>query len=93
MTKNLRVAIIDPGATRTEMRARAFPGEDPQTVKTPDVVADRLRLADAEKVRVMEAIEAGVRFLRFNGKGSEYLRWEQMVELEPRALSAVTLCF
>ena len=38
----LRVAIIDPGATRTEMRARAFPGEDPQTVKTPDVVADRL---------------------------------------------------
>jgi NAD(P)-dependent dehydrogenase (short-subunit alcohol dehydrogenase family) len=38
----LRVAIIDPGATRTEMRARAFPGEDPQTVKTADVVADRL---------------------------------------------------
>jgi NAD(P)-dependent dehydrogenase (short-subunit alcohol dehydrogenase family) len=38
----LRVAIIDPGATRTEMRARAFPGEDPQTVKAPDVVADRL---------------------------------------------------
>lgn len=38
----LRVAIIDPGATRTEMRARAFPGEDPQTVKTPEVVADRI---------------------------------------------------
>ncbi len=38
----LRVAIIDPGATRTEMRARAFPGEDPQTVKAPEVVADRL---------------------------------------------------
>jgi NAD(P)-dependent dehydrogenase (short-subunit alcohol dehydrogenase family) len=38
----LRVAIIDPGATRTEMRARAYPGEDPQTVKPPEVVADRL---------------------------------------------------
>jgi len=38
----LRVAIIDPGATRTEMRARAFPGEDPQTVKAPEVVADRI---------------------------------------------------
>lgn len=38
----LRVALIDPGATRTEMRARAYPGEDPQTVKAPEVVADRL---------------------------------------------------
>lgn len=38
----LRVALIDPGATRTEMRARAYPGEDPQTVKPPEVVADRL---------------------------------------------------
>jgi NAD(P)-dependent dehydrogenase (short-subunit alcohol dehydrogenase family) len=38
----LRVAIIDPGATRTEMRQRAFPGEDPQTVKPPEVVAERL---------------------------------------------------
>ncbi|MCP5397286.1 MAG: SDR family NAD(P)-dependent oxidoreductase [Sphingomonadaceae bacterium] len=38
----LRVAILDPGATRTEMRARAYPGEDPQTVKPPEVVADRI---------------------------------------------------
>lgn len=38
----LRVAIIDPGATRTEMRARAYPGEDPATVKPPESVADRL---------------------------------------------------
>jgi NAD(P)-dependent dehydrogenase (short-subunit alcohol dehydrogenase family) len=38
----LRVAIVDPGATRTEMRARAYPGEDPQAVKAPEVVADRL---------------------------------------------------
>jgi NAD(P)-dependent dehydrogenase (short-subunit alcohol dehydrogenase family) len=39
---NIKVAIIDPGATRTDMRARAYPGEDPQTVKAPDVVAQRL---------------------------------------------------
>lgn len=37
-----RVAIVDPGATRTAMRARAYPGEDPATVKLPEVVADRL---------------------------------------------------
>ncbi|WP_347303727.1 SDR family NAD(P)-dependent oxidoreductase [Croceibacterium sp. TMG7-5b_MA50] len=34
-----RVAIVDPGATRTKMRARAFPGEDPQGVKPPEAVA------------------------------------------------------
>ena len=35
----LRVAIVDPGATRTRMRARAYPGEDPASVKPPEVVA------------------------------------------------------
>ncbi len=39
---NVRVAILDPGATRTQMRARAYPGEDPQTVKPPEAVADRI---------------------------------------------------
>ena len=38
----IRVAILDPGATRTKMRARAYPGEDPASVKAPEVVADRL---------------------------------------------------
>lgn len=38
----LRVAIVDPGATRTEMRARAYPGEKPDTVKPPEAVAIRL---------------------------------------------------
>lgn len=38
----VKVAIIDPGATRTQMRARAYPGEDPETVKPPERVADRL---------------------------------------------------
>ena len=38
----MRVAIVDPGATRTQMRARAYPGEDPQTVKPPETVAERI---------------------------------------------------
>jgi len=38
----VRVAIVDPGATRTEMRAKAYPGEDPATVKSPQVVASRI---------------------------------------------------
>jgi NAD(P)-dependent dehydrogenase (short-subunit alcohol dehydrogenase family) len=38
----LRVAIVDPGKTRTAMRARAYPGEDPATVKEPAAVADAI---------------------------------------------------
>lgn len=38
----LRTAIINPGRTRTAMRASAYPGEDPQSVKLPEVVADRM---------------------------------------------------
>lgn len=38
----IRTAIIDPGATRTAMRARAYPGEDPASVKPPETVADRI---------------------------------------------------
>lgn len=38
----VRVAIVDPGATRTKMRARAYPGEDPTSVKPPEAVADRI---------------------------------------------------
>lgn len=38
----LRVTVLDPGATRTQMRAKAFPGEEPASVKAPEVVAARL---------------------------------------------------
>ncbi|MBN8846944.1 MULTISPECIES: SDR family NAD(P)-dependent oxidoreductase [unclassified Sphingomonas] len=38
----IRTAIVDPGATRTAMRARAYPGEDPASVKEPGVVAERI---------------------------------------------------
>ena len=57
-TDRIRVHIIDPGATRTRMRALAFPGEEPESVKPPEVVATAIveRLtrdtASGEKVRV-----------------------------------------
>jgi len=38
---NVRVNLLNPGATRTSMRAAAFPGEDPNTLKTPDEIAGR----------------------------------------------------
>lgn len=38
----VRVAIVSPGATRTAMRAKAYPGEDPASVKPPEAVATRL---------------------------------------------------
>jgi NAD(P)-dependent dehydrogenase (short-subunit alcohol dehydrogenase family) len=38
----LRVALVNPGATRTAMRARAYPGEDPASLKPPEAVAERL---------------------------------------------------
>lgn len=46
---DIRVAILDPGATRTDMRARAYPGEDPKTVKPPEDVA----------TRILDLLEAG----------------------------------
>ncbi|PZU60152.1 MAG: oxidoreductase [Sphingobium sp.] len=38
----IRTHILNPGATRTTMRAKAYPGEDPATLKGPEVVADAI---------------------------------------------------
>ena len=57
-TKKIRVHIVDPGATRTRMRALAFPGEEPESVKSPEVVAATIlelvsgQTASEKKVRV-----------------------------------------
>ena len=54
----IRVHIVDPGATRTRMRQLAFPGEEPESVKPPEVVAQAIvgrLLADSptgERIRV-----------------------------------------
>ncbi len=48
VTTNVRVNLIDPGATRTAMRAKAYPGEDPAKPKDPeDTVPLFLQLASA----------------------------------------------
>ena len=38
----VKVAIIDPGAMRTKMRAQAMPGEDPETLPDPNELAPLL---------------------------------------------------
>lgn len=59
----IRTHIVDPGATRSAMRAKAFPGEDPATLKGPEVVADAILAlvtgdaADGARIRV-EALPA-----------------------------------
>jgi NAD(P)-dependent dehydrogenase (short-subunit alcohol dehydrogenase family) len=37
----IRANLIDPGRTRTGMRATAYPGEDPLTLPTPDEIAEK----------------------------------------------------
>jgi NAD(P)-dependent dehydrogenase (short-subunit alcohol dehydrogenase family) len=45
----VRVMLVNPGPLRTRMRASAMPGEDPETLRTPDDLAPHiLRLASPE---------------------------------------------
>ena len=45
----LRVNLVDPGPTRTAMRARAMPDEDPATLRPPEAVVEAfIRLAAAD---------------------------------------------
>ena len=37
---NLKINLYDPGATRTQMRTRAYPGEDPHSLKSPREAAN-----------------------------------------------------
>jgi hypothetical protein len=44
----VRVNLVNPGATRTGMRAKAFPGEDPAALRPPaHAVETFVRLAEA----------------------------------------------
>lgn len=50
-TTNIRVNSINPGATRTKMRAHAYPAEDPRTLKKPEeIMASYLYLMGDESV-------------------------------------------
>jgi NAD(P)-dependent dehydrogenase (short-subunit alcohol dehydrogenase family) len=55
----LRVNLIDPGRTRTAMRAKAYPGEDPMTLRTPDEITDAfVELAEPACTRHGETVAA-----------------------------------
>jgi NAD(P)-dependent dehydrogenase (short-subunit alcohol dehydrogenase family) len=57
----LRVNLVDPGRLRTRLRARAFPGEKPESVPGPESVTDAfVALAEAGCTRHGELIEASV---------------------------------
>lgn len=54
----IRVNLINPGATRTRMRAAAYPGEDPESLKPPEALSDAfLALALAECTKNGEIVE------------------------------------
>ena len=66
VSTKVRVNLLNPGPTRTRMRAAAMPGEDPAGLKTPEPVADKIvalclpefqetgRLYDCTKGRLLE---------------------------------------
>jgi NAD(P)-dependent dehydrogenase (short-subunit alcohol dehydrogenase family) len=48
-TTAVKVMLVNPGPLRTKMRAEAMPGEDPQTLRTPEELAPHLvRLASPD---------------------------------------------
>jgi NAD(P)-dependent dehydrogenase (short-subunit alcohol dehydrogenase family) len=56
---DLRVNILDPGVVRTDMRATAFPGEDPATLPAPDTITETfVALAEAACTRHGEIVRA-----------------------------------
>jgi NAD(P)-dependent dehydrogenase (short-subunit alcohol dehydrogenase family) len=53
----VRVAIVDPGATATLMRAQAFPGEDQATIKQPADVAEAVAALLGREFETGERVE------------------------------------
>ncbi|MCS6985863.1 MAG: SDR family NAD(P)-dependent oxidoreductase [Sphingomonadaceae bacterium] len=60
----VEVLLVDPGPTRTAMRRAAYPGEDPATVKPPEVVAERI----AE--RLAQGLPPGLTRLKLDRAGA-----------------------
>jgi NAD(P)-dependent dehydrogenase (short-subunit alcohol dehydrogenase family) len=42
VSTNVRANLMSPGPTRTRMRAQAMPGEDPESLKTAEAVAEKI---------------------------------------------------
>jgi NAD(P)-dependent dehydrogenase (short-subunit alcohol dehydrogenase family) len=60
----VRANLIDPGPTRTGMRAEAYPGEDPNRLKVPDDP----RLTDAFVALALPSCESNGETIRVPGK-------------------------
>ncbi len=71
----IRVNVINPGPIRTGMRARAFPGEDPKTLPSPDQVAPLI-------------VELALPDLDLNGKIFSYREWAERENQETQAPEA-----
>ncbi|MCH8096446.1 MAG: SDR family NAD(P)-dependent oxidoreductase [Proteobacteria bacterium] len=55
----VKVNLVDPGALRTSMRAEAYPGEDPMTLRAADEITDTfVELAEAASTRHGEIVQA-----------------------------------
>jgi short-subunit dehydrogenase len=55
---NLKVNLVNPGATRTALRAAAYPTEDPESLKTPEEIAEAfVQLGMAEDQRHGELLD------------------------------------
>ena len=55
---NLSINLYDPGATKTQMRARAYPGEDPKILKDPKEIAkDILKICNKNFIKNGERLE------------------------------------
>ena len=55
---SIRANLVDPHRTRTRMRAEAYPGEDPETLKSPEALTDVfVELAEAACQRNGEIVE------------------------------------
>jgi NAD(P)-dependent dehydrogenase (short-subunit alcohol dehydrogenase family) len=55
----IKVNLIDPGATATRIRAEAYPGEDPNTLRQPEEVTETfVRLAMRDWTQTGQIVEA-----------------------------------
>ncbi len=55
-TGTIRVHIVNPGPTRSRMRELAYPGEDPESVKSPEVVGKAIVERLTSDVRTGEKV-------------------------------------
>jgi NAD(P)-dependent dehydrogenase (short-subunit alcohol dehydrogenase family) len=57
-TGRIRVHLLNPGPTRTRMRQLAFPGEEPESVKPPEAVAEFILQRLSADVKTGELVRA-----------------------------------